>query len=261
MTLTKLIALVVGKKRFDSLFAEIGETERSGTRTNRNVRQLKPRLTVAKSTVVPVTSLEVAHQVLSSGFIIGVVAEGLHEIRRPTPAVVDPTGIIGELSEVPDQRLCQVRNTAVGANDVALGDQDVFVVFAKVVPPLGVTNCGIGNLKVLGEIFLFKISPFWLESLASRFLIVPIPSNVGPLVAHAEGSVPEFSVGNADFIGGQIGSGGRGIRHDDRLGFSFAVYNISSIQIDQREEIKETKRIHLPKKFGHCCCLLWNSII
>jgi len=85
---------------------------------------------------------------------------------------------------------------------VALGDQDFFVVFAKVVPPLGVINGGIGNLEVLGEIFLFKISPSWLESLASRFLIVPIPSNVGPLVAHAEASIPELSVGNADLIGG-----------------------------------------------------------
>lgn len=101
--------------------------------------------------------------------------------------------------------------------------------FTTNVPALGVEDGDIGNLKVLCEVFHFHRSPPWLESLAGRFLAVPIPSHINPLVAHAEGSFSELSAGDSDVLRRQIGSGGRGMRHAVaalELGSSLAVFEV-----------------------------------
>lgn len=59
---------------------------------------------------------------LPPGKMVGEVTEGLHKLRRPAPAFFDPTRIRCELFEIPDHRLRQIRNAAVGTNDVALGN-------------------------------------------------------------------------------------------------------------------------------------------
>jgi len=133
-----LIAHVIGKEGFDTLFAKVGWTKRSSTRTDCDVGQLETRLAPAEPTIVPVASLEVANHVPTSGIMVGEVTKCRHGIRCPTPAIFDPTGIRGELFEVPNHGLRQIWNTAVRANDAALGNQDRFVIAAKTIPCLGV---------------------------------------------------------------------------------------------------------------------------
>jgi len=133
-----LIAHVIGKEGFDALFAKVGWAKRSSTRTDCDVGQLETRLAAAEPTIVPVASLEVANHVPTSGIMVGEVTKCRHGIRCPTSAIFDPTGIRGELFEVPNHGLRQIWNTAVRANDAALGNQDRFVIAAKTIPCLGV---------------------------------------------------------------------------------------------------------------------------
>ncbi|VEU43882.1 unnamed protein product [Pseudo-nitzschia multistriata] len=144
--------------------------------------------------------------------MVGHVAKGLHSFRIDI-ALIDPTGVRCELFEIPDHRLRHVRNATVGVNDVSLGDEDFIFGVANVVPLLRVVDGGIGDHKFLLEVFRFHRSKLRLETLAGRVLAVPIPSHVGSLVAHAEGSLTELVVTDSDVLRGQVGSGGRGIRH------------------------------------------------
>ena len=120
------------------------------------------------------------------------MAKSLHGFRRPALVGVGPAGIGGKLFEVSDQGFRQVSEAAVGGDDVSLGDQDDFVRLAKVVPFLGVHDGNIGDLKVAGKVFVFHRSKLWFESLAGRFLVVAVPSDVMSLETDAKRSFTDF---------------------------------------------------------------------
>ena len=114
-------------------------------------------------------------------------------------------------------------------------------------------NGGISNHKIAFEVFHFHRSPPWLESLTCRFLAVPVPSNVGSLVTHAEGPLAEFPVGDSDILRGQIGSGGRRIRHG-RIGSLSLRERFFQIGIDQLSPMNDTKTVkwgRLPDRLSY----------
>lgn len=84
---------------------------------------------------------------------------------------------------------------------------------ANLIPGFGHGDGLVGNLKVLGEEFLFNARVLQLEAFASGSLLVAIATKVNSLVAFAKGSLAELAIGKTDVVGGQIGAGSAGIRH------------------------------------------------
>ena len=141
------------------------------------------------------------------------VAERFHRLPVPALIVGDPSIVGCELREVPNHRLDQILPPPNRMN-VASGDEDGFVVLAKVVPLLGVADRPIRHVEIATEKVRLQPSVLGFEAFAHCLLAVAIPAKVGPRICQSKGSFADDVVGmELDAVGREVGPCRRRRRH------------------------------------------------
>ena len=183
---TKSVAAVIGKKRFNALFAQICWSVGAIARTNGRISQFKATL-VRLGTIVAIPSLQVADYHLSTGAIVGIVREGFHGQHLPTFVVLgrNPTVVRSELCEVANERFHEIF-PIVHRCDIALGHENFLLVFANGIPLSGILDGAVRNLVVAAKKFILERRVLTFETFGNGFLTVAVAANVSGRVRNAK---------------------------------------------------------------------------